>query len=307
VCVSARAAVSRWPMGPSPSARLCAMPAAAAGADVHRKRGSANGPSLPACTAPGAALGGRVCYSSGSPRRSYFRCFVAGPHSAVETLSPGCASSALAGSMGFPNQQEENPVPSAAFTHSVLDQELFKLCFEQVVVSRIGGKRPSVKVYALCKGSCKMTAEDRWKHPCTSSRPRSGAFDPAKCLTEALKDLVSRHKDCFQPQITELTWERLTSSWAVAGPSASHGTTEPPSVTAGDGCGDTSTAMTEQEARIVEDAVVPPDAQRGSAVRVQQCRLYRAKKMPSVPQAGPFGPLRPPLSGANFLCPRPEP
>ena len=103
-----------------------------------------------------------------------------------------------------------------------------------------------------------MTAEDRWKHPCTSSRPRSGAFDPAKCLTEALKDLVSRHKECFQPQITELTWERLTSSWAVAGPSASHATTEPPSVTAGDGCGDTSTAMTEQEARVVKDAVMPP-------------------------------------------------
>ena len=107
VCVSAHAAVSRWPMGPSPSARLCAMPAAAAGADAHRKRGSANGPSLPACTAPGAALGGRVSYSSGSPRRSYFRCVVAGPHSAVETLSPGCASSALAGSMGFPDQQKE--------------------------------------------------------------------------------------------------------------------------------------------------------------------------------------------------------
>ena len=36
-CVSARcAAVSRWPMGPSPSARLCAMPAAAAGAGVNR-------------------------------------------------------------------------------------------------------------------------------------------------------------------------------------------------------------------------------------------------------------------------------
>jgi hypothetical protein len=202
--------------------------------------------------------------SSGSPRQSYFRCVVAGPHSAVETLSPGCALSAPAGSMGFPNKQKENAVASAALTHSVLDQELFKRCFEQVVVSRIGGERPSVKVYALCKGSCKMTAEDRWKHPCTSSRPRSGAFDPAKCLTEALKDLVSRHKDCFQPQITELTWERLTSSWAVAGPSASHGTTEPPSVTAGDGCGDTSTAMTEQEARVVEDAVVPPDASDGS-------------------------------------------
>jgi hypothetical protein len=166
--------------------------------------------------------------------------------------------------MGFPNKQKENPVASAALTHAVLDQELFKRCFEQVVVSRIGGERPSVKVYALCKGSCKMTAEDRWKHPCTSSRPRSGAFDPAKCLTEALKDLVSRHKECFQPQITELTWERLTSSWAVAGPSASHATTEPPSVTAGDGCGDTSTAMTEQEARVVEDAVVPPDASDGS-------------------------------------------
>jgi hypothetical protein len=183
--------------------------------------------------------------------------------------------------MGFPNKQKENPVASAALTHAVLDQELFKRCFEQVVVSRIGGERPSVKVYALCKGSCKMTAEDRWKHPCTSSRPRSGAFDPAKCLTEALKDLVSRHKDCFQPQITELTWERLTSSWAVAGPSASHATTEPPvsqpseppavlfnggaaPVPPGDGCGDTSTAMTEQEARVVEDAVVPPDASDGS-------------------------------------------
>ena len=31
-----------------------------------------------------------------------------------------------------------------------------------------------------------------------------------------------------------------------------------------DGCGDTSTAMTEQEARVVEDAVVPPDASDGS-------------------------------------------
>jgi hypothetical protein len=81
--------------------------------------------------------------------------------------------------MGFPNQQKENPVASAALTHSVLDQELFKLCFEQVVVSRIGGKRPSVA---------------------------SGAsFDPAKCLTEALKDLVSRHKDCFQPHTLEKT------------------------------------------------------------------------------------------------------
>ena len=109
-----------------------------------------------------------------------------------------------------------------------------------------------------------MTAEERRKHPGRSSRPRSGAFDPAKCLTEALKDLVSRHKECFQPQITELTWERLTSSWAVAGPSASHATTEPPSVTAGDGCGDTSTAMTEQEARVVKDAVMPPITSDGS-------------------------------------------
>jgi hypothetical protein len=84
--------------------------------------------------------------SSGSPRRSYFRCVVAGPHSAVETLSPGCASSAPAGSMGFPNQQKENPVASAALTHAVLDQELFKLCFEQVAVSRISGKRLSEKL-----------------------------------------------------------------------------------------------------------------------------------------------------------------
>ena len=107
---------------------------------------------------------------------------------------------------GFTKQQ--NPEASAALTHAVLEHELFKRCFEQVAVSRISGERPSVEVYALCKGSCNMTAEDRWKHPCTSSpsRPRSGAFDPAKCLTEALKDLVSRHKECFQPQITELTW-----------------------------------------------------------------------------------------------------
>jgi len=165
--------------------------------------------------------------------------------------------------MGFTKQQ--NPEASVALTHAVSEHELFKRCFEQVAVSRISGERPSVEVYALCKGSCNMTAEDRWKHPARSSRPRgSGAFEPAKCLTEALKDLVSRHKECFQPQITELTWERLASSWAVAGPSASHGTTEPPSVTAGDGCGDTSTAMTEQEARVVEDAVVPPDASDGS-------------------------------------------
>ena len=204
----------------------------------------------------------RRSHSSGSPRRSYFRCVrcwtVAGPHSAVETPSPGCASSAPAGSMPRGFTKQPNPEESAALTHAVLEHELFKRCFEQVAVSRISGERPSVEVYALCKGSCNMTAEDRWKHPGRSSRPRSGAFDPAKCLTEALKDLVSRHKECFQPQITELTWERLTSSWAVAGPSASHATTEPPSVTAGDGCGDTSTAMTEQEARVVKDAVMPP-------------------------------------------------
>ena len=121
---------------------------------------------------------------------------------------------------GFTKQP--NPEESAALTHAVLEHELFKRCFEQVAVSRISGERPSVEVYALCKGSCNMTAEDRWKHPCTSSRPRSGAFDPAKCLTEALKDLLSRLKECFQPQITELTWERLASSWAVAGPSGHH-------------------------------------------------------------------------------------
>ena len=178
--------------------------------------------------------------------------------------------------MGFTKQQ--NPEASVALTHAVLEHELFKRCFEQVAVSRISGERPSVEVYALCKGSCNMAAEDRRKHPARSSRPRgSGAFEPAKCLTEALKDLVSRHKECFQPQITELTWERLSSSWAVAGTSASHGTTEPPvsqpseppavlfnggaaPVPPGNGCGDTSTAMTEQQARVVEDAVVPPDS-----------------------------------------------
>ena len=106
--------------------------------------------------------------------------------------------------MVFTTKQKE--LGTAALTHAVLEHELFKRCFDQVAVSRISGERPSVEVYALCKGSCNMTAEDRWKHPCTSSRPRSGAFDPAKCLTEALKDLVSRHKDCFQSQITELTW-----------------------------------------------------------------------------------------------------
>ena len=74
--------------------------------------------------------------------------------------------------MVFTNKQKENPEASAALTHAVLDQELFKLCFEQVAVSRISGKRPSVEVYALCKGSCNMTAEDRRKHPGRSSRPR---------------------------------------------------------------------------------------------------------------------------------------
>ena len=162
--------------------------------------------------------------------------------------------------MGFVT--ENSGVASAALTHAVFDRPLFQQCFEQVAASQSRGARPFVVVYAHCKGSCNMTAEDRRKHPGRSSRPReSGAFEPAKCLTEALKDLVSKHKDCFQPQ---LTWELLSSSWAVAGPSASHATTEPPSVTAGDGCGDTSTAMTEQEARVVEDAVVPPDASDGS-------------------------------------------
>ena len=101
---------------------------------------------------------------------------------------------------GFTKQP--NPEESAALTHAVLEHELFKRCFEQVAVSRISGERPSVEVYALCKGSCNMTAEDRWKHPCTSSRPRSGAFDPAKCLTEALKDLLSRHKEYFSDALT---------------------------------------------------------------------------------------------------------
>ena len=102
--------------------------------------------------------------------------------------------------MVFTTKQKE--VGTAPLTHAVLEHELFKRCFDQVVVSRIAGERPSVKVYALCKGSCNMTAEDRWKHPCTSSRPRSGAFDPAKCLTEALKDLLSRHKEYFSDALT---------------------------------------------------------------------------------------------------------
>jgi len=37
--------------------------------------------------------------------------------------------------MVFTNTQKENPEASAALTHAVLDQELFKLCFEQVAVS----------------------------------------------------------------------------------------------------------------------------------------------------------------------------
>ena len=126
---------------------------------------------------------------------------------------------------------------------------------------QVNGDRPFVEVYATCTGSCKMTAEDRRKHPGFSTRSAAKEFDPAKHLVGALKNLVSKHKFCFRPRITELTWELLSSSRAVAGPSASHATTEPPVsqpskptavlfnggaplVPPGDGCGDTSTAMT---------------------------------------------------------------
>ena len=61
--------------------------------------------------------------------------------------------------MGFTKQQ--NPEASVALPHAVLEHELFKRCFEQVAVSRISGERPSVEVYALCKGSCNIAAAPR--------------------------------------------------------------------------------------------------------------------------------------------------
>ena len=105
--------------------------------------------------------------------------------------------------MGFTNKQNENSEASAVLTHAVLDHELFKRFFEQVAISRISGKRPFVEVYATaCTGSCKMTAEDRWKHPGRSTRSATATeFDPAQHVVGALKDLVSKHKHCFQPQI----------------------------------------------------------------------------------------------------------
>jgi hypothetical protein len=58
-----------------------------------------------------------------------------------------------------------------------------------------------------------MSAEDRRDNPSRSSRPRKGGFDPGLSLTEALKDLVSKHRACFHPAIIELTWDLLNSSW----------------------------------------------------------------------------------------------
>ena len=110
-----------------------------------------------------------------------------------------------------------------------------------------------------------MTAEDRRNDPSRSSRPRKGGFDPAQGLTEALKDLVSKHKHCFHPAITELTWDLLNSSWQP-GPSASSSQPSEPTavvcaapVTPADSCSDPSTATTQQGAQILGVDVVPPD------------------------------------------------
>jgi hypothetical protein len=88
----------------------------------------------------------------------------------------------------------ENPVASAALTHAVFERELFRQCFKEVTVSQVNGSRPFVEVYATCTGSCKMTAEDRRKHPGFSTRSAAKEFDPAKHLVGALKNLVSKHK-----------------------------------------------------------------------------------------------------------------
>ena len=185
-----------------------------------------------------------------------------GPSSA-STLSPGCAPSAPVGSMGFVT--ENSGVASAALTHAVFDRPLFQQCFEQVAASQSRGARPFVVVYAHCKGSCNMTAEDRRNDPSRSSRPRKGGFDPAQGLTEALKDLVSKHKYCFHPAITELTWDLLNSSWQP-GPSASSSQPSEPTavvcaapVTPADSCSDPSTATTQQGAQILGVDVVLPD------------------------------------------------
>ena len=192
-----------------------------------------------------------------------------GPSSA-STLSPGCAPSAPVGSMGFVT--ENSGVASAALTHAVLDRPLFQQCFEQVLVSRSSGARPFVVVYARCKGSCNMTAEDRHDNPGRSSRPRKGDFDPAQGLTEALKGLVSKHKHCFHPAITELTWDLLNSSWQP-GPSASSSQPSEPTavvcaapVTPADSCSDPSTATTQQGAQILGVDVVPPDTSEDCAM-----------------------------------------
>ena len=113
----------------------------------------------------------------GSPRRALFlhcRCMPVDrpPLTLLCTPRPGCAPSAPAGSMGFTKQQ--NPEASVALPHAVLEHELFKRCFEQVAVSRISGERPSVEVYALCKGSCNIAAAPRAFGRCEDTRHWDG-------------------------------------------------------------------------------------------------------------------------------------
>ena len=149
----------QWPLPPRPDYGLCS----------RRQSGR---PSQGATVARQAAQPALVILyiCPGSPRRNYFRRCIAVDRTLRRRFSPGCASSAPAGSMGFTNKQKENSEASAVLTHAVLDHELFKRFFEQVAISRISGKRPFVEVYATCTGSCKMTAEDRWKHPGRSTR-----------------------------------------------------------------------------------------------------------------------------------------